>query len=204
MIAAEIINSASAGGLQLSVSPAGKIIASGDEEAVSRWLPLIRENKEGILALLYLIKSPQHQEIALLTETSKSAPTNKISLDFGWQVKSATHQPNQVVSGTPAYFKKSIRPEAMGCFKIGFPWLRDNLADLLRAGWTRRELFGRGRYKWPIGNWGTAWLPFWGDPSRVVSIGISGQLIFSFITHSGQAQQTAWPNVRNSTCMKVR
>ena len=44
--------------------------------------------------------------------------------------------------------------EALSCFYVGYPWLRDHLDSLLAAGWTRRELFMRGRYRWPYGDWG--------------------------------------------------
>lgn len=82
---------------------------------------------------------------------------------------------------------------ALACFKIGYPWLKEHLEELLSAGWTRRELFGRGRHKWPIGNWGAAWLSSWKDERKTPSIGPYGEIIFSFTASGYPAQQTAWP-----------
>lgn len=81
------------------------------------------------------------------------------------------------------------------CFAIGFIWIWDHLDELMVAGWTRKKLFGRGRYKWPYGNeWGAAWLSSWQNNWKIPCIGKSGELIFTFKTPSGDwAQQTAWP-----------
>ena len=49
---AEIIEQAKAEGVILALSPVGTITATGNEAAVYRWLPLIRENKPGIVAVL--------------------------------------------------------------------------------------------------------------------------------------------------------
>ena len=53
MTPAEIINEAMADGVYLALSLAGTIKATGEGAAVNRWLPLIREHKPGILAVLY-------------------------------------------------------------------------------------------------------------------------------------------------------
>ena len=49
---AEIIESAAADGVKLSLSAAGTVKACGDNTAVNRWLPTIRKHKPGILAAL--------------------------------------------------------------------------------------------------------------------------------------------------------
>lgn len=49
---ATIIKQAQAEGVTLALSPAGNIKATGEQTAVTRWLPLIREHKPGILAVL--------------------------------------------------------------------------------------------------------------------------------------------------------
>lgn len=49
---AEIIECAAADGVDLSLSPAGKVNAAGDQSAVSRWLPAIREHKPAIISAL--------------------------------------------------------------------------------------------------------------------------------------------------------
>jgi len=49
---ATIIREAMADGLTLALSPAGTIKATGDASAVSRWLPILKAHKPGILAAL--------------------------------------------------------------------------------------------------------------------------------------------------------
>ena len=52
MTPATIIQQAAADGVSLILSPAGTIKATGTGDAVTRWLPLIREHKPGIVAAL--------------------------------------------------------------------------------------------------------------------------------------------------------
>jgi hypothetical protein len=52
MNTAEIIEQAIAEGVTLALPPAGKIKAIGDQSAVDRWLPTIRDNKPSILCEL--------------------------------------------------------------------------------------------------------------------------------------------------------
>jgi hypothetical protein len=52
MTPAAIIREAAAAGVSLALSPAGTIKATGDQVAVNRWLPLLREHKAEIVALL--------------------------------------------------------------------------------------------------------------------------------------------------------
>jgi hypothetical protein len=47
-----IIEQVAADGVRLALSDGGKIKASGDQGAVTRWLPIIREQKPGIVAAL--------------------------------------------------------------------------------------------------------------------------------------------------------
>lgn len=49
MNVAEIIEKVARDGVILTLSPVGTITATGDEPAVDRWLPTIRDNKSGIL-----------------------------------------------------------------------------------------------------------------------------------------------------------
>ncbi|MGH8586207.1 MAG: hypothetical protein ACREWE_08525 [Gammaproteobacteria bacterium] len=48
----DIIREAAADGVSLALSPAGTIRAAGDQAAMNRWLPVLREHKPGILAAL--------------------------------------------------------------------------------------------------------------------------------------------------------
>ena len=52
MNTAELIEQATAEGVILALSPAGTIKATGDQSAVDKWLPTIRNNKTGILCEL--------------------------------------------------------------------------------------------------------------------------------------------------------
>jgi hypothetical protein len=47
-----IIQKAAADGVILTLSPAGTIKATGDQEALNRWLPALREHKPALLAAL--------------------------------------------------------------------------------------------------------------------------------------------------------
>ena len=48
----EIIEQAMAEGVILAISPTGTIKATGDQPVVDKWLPMIRDNKTGILCEL--------------------------------------------------------------------------------------------------------------------------------------------------------
>jgi hypothetical protein len=56
MTPAAIIQEAAADGVMLARTPSGTIKATGDQAAVTRWLPVLRENKPGILAALEAAK----------------------------------------------------------------------------------------------------------------------------------------------------
>ena len=60
MTPAAIIRQAQADGVTLALSPAGTIKAIGNGEAVSRWLPLIRERKAEVLAELKVAELVRH------------------------------------------------------------------------------------------------------------------------------------------------
>ncbi len=52
MTPVEIIEQATVDGVILALSPAGTITATGDQTAVDKWLPTIRDNKPSILCEL--------------------------------------------------------------------------------------------------------------------------------------------------------
>lgn len=52
MSAAAILRETAAAGVSLSLSATGTIKAAGEQGAVTRWLPTIKKNKAGIVALL--------------------------------------------------------------------------------------------------------------------------------------------------------
>ena len=47
-----VIQMAAAAGVTMAISPPGNLKVVGDEDAVEKWLPVIRENKPGIVAAL--------------------------------------------------------------------------------------------------------------------------------------------------------
>ena len=50
----EIIERATEEGVQLTLSPSGSISAKGDQSAIDRWLPAIKQSKAAIIAELQL------------------------------------------------------------------------------------------------------------------------------------------------------
>jgi hypothetical protein len=58
MNAAEILERAKSEGVTLGLSDAGGIHYKGDQSAVARWLPVIRENKAELLAVLTRTPEP--------------------------------------------------------------------------------------------------------------------------------------------------
>ncbi len=52
MTPVEIIEQATVDGVNLALSPAGTLTATGDPQAVDRWLPVIRDNKPSIVCEL--------------------------------------------------------------------------------------------------------------------------------------------------------
>jgi hypothetical protein len=79
MTPAAIIQKVNEDGVTLTATPSGSIKASGDSVAVSRWLPIIRQNKPNILAAL------QDAEKALAppnaTEDAKKEALARLQLD---------------------------------------------------------------------------------------------------------------------------
>lgn len=75
MTPAAIIKQATADGVRLALSPTGTIKATGNQAAVTRWLPLIREHKPELLAALQADTLPdpaaevrRQRVLAMLTE----------------------------------------------------------------------------------------------------------------------------------------
>jgi len=59
MNAERILEQARADGVTLILSPAGTLKATGKQEVVQRWLPVLREHKPGILAALQAAANDQ-------------------------------------------------------------------------------------------------------------------------------------------------
>lgn len=77
----EIIEQATAGGVNLALSPAGTLTATGDQAAVDKWLRAIRDNKPGILCELQrecrrakVLAMLEGKRFALFVENDKTDP----------------------------------------------------------------------------------------------------------------------------------
>ncbi|MCF8056544.1 MAG: hypothetical protein K9K37_07885 [Desulfocapsa sp.] len=101
----------------------------------------------------------------------------------------------------PANDKGSAKPDRrnkekqnqQANFKAAIPWIQTHLEELQATGWTRPALFRRGKHKWPIGNWGLAWVAPWNRDNLKIAIGVEGKLIFIFSSSGRRIAQTAIP-----------
>lgn len=78
-------------------------------------------------------------------------------------------------------------------FAVAWPWVKENKAALLAAGWTMAALVRRTNFHWPYGPWGVAWLPVWSKPGVVVTIGRRGAISFTFPSSGRTITQTSQP-----------
>lgn len=81
MSPAEIIEQATVEGVTLALTPAGTITATGDQSAVDRWHPAIRDNKPGILCELQrerrrakVLAMLEGKRFALFVDNDKTDP----------------------------------------------------------------------------------------------------------------------------------
>lgn len=74
-----------------------------------------------------------------------------------------------------------------------WPWIKENKAQLLGAGWTMAALVARSKYRWPCGSWGLAWLPVWTRDQLQVTINDRGIIIFTFQYCGKTVTQTVKP-----------
>ncbi len=81
MTPAEIVEQATADGVNLALSPDGSITATGNQTAVDRWLPAIRDSKPGILCELQrerrrskVLAMLEEKHFALLVDDDKTDP----------------------------------------------------------------------------------------------------------------------------------
>jgi len=78
-------------------------------------------------------------------------------------------------------------------FRAAWPWIKENKAQLLAAGWTMAALVGRSKFRWPYGQWGLAWLPVWTREQVLVTINDKGAIAFTFRYCEKTITQTAKP-----------
>ena len=92
---------------------------------------------------------------------------------------------------------KKTKPEKL-YFLAALPWIREHLQELQETGWTRASLFRRGKYTWPYGLWGVAWLSPWRKDNVQVDIDNRyGAIRFTFNATDGRIiTQSAYPPVQ--------
>ncbi len=83
--------------------------------------------------------------------------------------------------------------ELRAIFVAAWPWIKENKAALLAAGWTISSLARRSKFRWPCGPWGLAWLPVWTKPGLTVTIGHRGEVVFTFPSSGRTITQSAHP-----------
>ena len=105
MTPAAIIKEAMADGVNLALSPAGTIKAAGEGSAVNRWLPLIREEKAGILVALQQAVTP-----APKVGTGDTATASR-----WWLIHDPDREPLEVACYPPATHAEILagRPDAI-------------------------------------------------------------------------------------------
>lgn len=81
--------------------------------------------------------------------------------------------------------------EAFAHFATAWPWIKEHRAALLAAGWTMAALVRRGKYRWPCGPWGVAWLPVWSKPGVTTSLARNGKIQFVYESNGRTIKQTA-------------
>lgn len=87
-----------------------------------------------------------------------------------------------------------ISREARDAFACGYEWVQNHQKELIAAGWTRAELCRRSRLRYPVGNWGLAWLNVWLRPGCTAGIARFGRVVFTFYSHDRKIKQTASPS----------
>ncbi|MEQ1741077.1 MAG: hypothetical protein ABL869_01025 [Candidatus Nitrotoga sp.] len=71
MNTSELIEQATTEGVTLALTPAGTLTATGDQSAVDRWLPTIRDNKPSILCELQ--RERRREKVLALLEGKRFA-----------------------------------------------------------------------------------------------------------------------------------
>lgn len=94
-----------------------------------------------------------------------------------------TIQPNRTA--------RKLKGENLENFQAAWPWLNANLDTLLAVGWTRAELFQRGKYRFPLGRWGIAWLDTWRRDGVLINLGNRGQVIFTYSNRNRKIVQSS-------------
>ena len=79
-------------------------------------------------------------------------------------------------------------------FRVSYPWIQENINQLLHCGWTRRGLFGRTKLRYPCGPWGLSFSHCWAwGEYMTVEIDHRGAVVFSRPEHHGYVRQRMNP-----------
>ena len=78
----EIIEQATVEGVTLSFSPAGKLTAIGEQTAVDKWLPTIRDNKPSILYEIHR----EYRRTQVLAKLEAEPSTRHSCLEARWRI----------------------------------------------------------------------------------------------------------------------
>ncbi len=73
---------------------------------------------------------------------------------------------------------------------IGAAWCTEHKEQLAAAGWHGSDLFRRGRFRYPLGNWGLAYSSAWLQPDVKAAILPDGSVAFQWQSGTRQIVQT--------------
>lgn len=79
----------------------------------------------------------------------------------------------------PTKLEKRRGPE-YALLKKSLPWVEQNQVELLSAGWTKPQIYRRGKFRWPYGTrWGLVFSPAWRFPLAEVDVNEkNGDVVF--------------------------
>lgn len=138
------------------------------------------------------------QRIHDLEETPAEAPSHAPGVAVGEALADVSgHDLSEGTNdhtGLPRPRKSKPTPDMIRAYKLGRAWIAEHAAELLARGWTRAGLFRAGRYRYPCGPWGLAWVGSWGNPARGgVSIAPDGTVVFELHEPGRVVRQTVRP-----------
>jgi hypothetical protein len=128
---AELVRSARADGLSLTVSAAGAVKLSGSRSAVDRWAPAIASNKPDIVALLRREAAVQITNPAGQPETASTHTTVATLSDSNAVARSAAETKSAPVAPVPPIGASWPEPKITGKPPFG----TDHVPSRYEAGW---------------------------------------------------------------------
>ncbi len=86
---------------------------------------------------------------------------------------------------------RRITGNMLKAWKSSRPWLLARLPDLEEKGWTRTKLFRAGRFKYPCGSWGVAFLSNWLRPDVEITLDTDGSIRWTWTEATGRTVSQA-------------